>query len=74
MQILRAERFRVLDASFRYFEGLLARGALAHIVAGFAHRRPDLIELGANLLMHPSNVRLIWLAYPTSSIAESQQL
>jgi len=47
------ERFSVVC---RYFDGLLRRGALAHIVAGFVQRRPFLIEQGSALLRGHSNV------------------
>ena len=40
----------------RYFDGLLERGAIAHLIAGFAHRRPAHIEECAALLHHRTNV------------------
>ena len=56
-QIHTAVQYKPYEAvACRYFDGLLKRGALAHIVAGFVHRRPDLIEQGASLLLNQSNV------------------
>jgi hypothetical protein len=47
------------EAVGRAYEGMVGRAALAHIVAGFAQRRPSLVRVG-ELLLDAAAVRL-WL-------------